>query len=57
MMIVGVITHAFPYEPGFVLWLEAGEFAVSGGEVCSSDELSYMIGRGVKILRVWNYIL
>lgn len=54
---MGVITHAFPYEPGFVLWLETGEFAVSGGEVWSSDELSYMIGRGVKILRVWNYIL
>jgi hypothetical protein len=57
MVVVGVITHAFPYEPGFVLWLEAGEFAVSGGEGCSSGELEYMIVRGVENLRVWNFIL
>jgi hypothetical protein len=37
--IVGVNTHAFPYEPGFVLWPEVGEFPESGGLVSSSGAL------------------
>ena len=39
------ITHAFPYEPGFVLWFEVGEFTTSGELVSSSGELEY-IGEG-----------
>lgn len=40
----GLLTHAFPYEPGLVLCVEGGEFVLSGGDsACSSGELVYIV--------------
>jgi len=43
---VGVITQAFPYEPGFVRGFDGGDVAPSGGDGSSSGELEYISDRG-----------
>lgn len=53
---MGVNTHAFPYEPGFVLWPEVGEFPESGGLVSSSGPL-YIDGQLSSSLGSCNYII